>query len=128
MPMKRILACLAVLCVPLLGVGCASIFTGSSQAIAVDSEPRGAQIQMDGIALGTTPAQITVKRGTSHALVISKDGYESATAILGTKFNGWFLANLLFGGLIGMAIDLATGAYVWVDPEYAKVILNPKGR
>ena len=40
-----------------------------------------------------------------------KEGYESQTQVLHTTLNGWYLGNIIFGGLIGLLlVDPATGA------------------
>lgn len=112
----------------LLLSGCAALFTGTSQNVMVQSSPAGATIQVNGMQVGTTPGQVTLKRGSSQVLVVSKEGYEPQTVMLGTKFNGWVLLNLLWGYalLIPVLIDVFTGAWAWVDPEVVMVTLVPR--
>lgn len=124
--MAKIVLCLSSGCLLLMS-SCASIITGTSQIVPVESDPPGAQIAMDGMGVGVTPAQITVKRGSDHVLAISREGFETTTVMLGKKFNGWYIGNLVIGGLVGLIIDLADGAYMWVEPEFVKVVLKRKG-
>ena len=107
------------------GTGCAAIMTGTTQAVTVKSEPAGAKVEMDGKPVGQTPAVVTVVRGRSRVLKITKEGYEPLTVTLGTKFNGWILGNAVFGGILGIIIDLGSGAFLWVDPEAVDVVLTP---
>ena len=126
MIMVRRMSIALLMCAGLLLSGCATIFTGNTQAVSIQSEPSGATVQVDGIQMGTTPCQVVLSRGSSQSLQVSKAGYETKTVVLGSKFNGWFLANLIFGGIIGMIVDIATGAIVWVDPESVMVRLATK--
>jgi hypothetical protein len=123
---RRVVSVTVLLCLSTLHSGCATLFSGTNQPISIQSQPAGADVQINGMQMGMTPCQVVLKRGATQMLQVSKNGYEPQTVMLGTKFNGWFIANLVFGGIIGMIIDLATGAYVWVDPEFVMVRLVEK--
>jgi hypothetical protein len=104
--------------------------SGSSQGVSVDTDPPGAtcSVARGGeqlAAIGTTPGQVTISKGF-HAVDIdcNKDGHLSSKASLSTSFQPWTLGNILLGGVIGLAIDAATGAMVEY-PKSATVLLVP---
>ena len=50
---------------------------------------------------------------------MKKIGFEDKVISIESSMDGWYIANILFGGLIGMlAVDPATGA-MWKLPETA---------
>lgn len=74
---------------------------------------------------GTTPTTLTLKAGKAYfdrqdyTVTFEKEGYEKQTIIIGAKLNGWYLGNILFGGLIGILIvDPLTGAMWRLDSLY----------
>ncbi len=72
----------------------------------------------------TTPfvAKLDVKYGyfksQTYRLDFELAGHSAASALLDSKISGWYWANLLFGGLVGMLIvDPLTGAMFNFEPE-----------
>ena len=106
--------------------GCAVIFTGSGQIIPVTSSPSGAKVEVDGLTVGNTPTQISVKRGSNHRLQISMEGYETIYRTIGQKLNGWFILDIALLNFLSIIIDIATGAWKWATPEFINVTLRPK--
>jgi hypothetical protein len=117
---------LVIIAIALSQMGCASIITGTSQNIMINSEPSGAKIITDTGLTVITPATIRLPKGRAIVLTAQKDGYEKSTQLLNTSFNGWFLGNILLGGLIGMIVDLADGAYVSFDRSNVFFSLTPE--
>lgn len=109
--MKKILIAGACLLVP----GCASVIDGTSQQIALESNPPGAQclLNRNGVVIGniTTPGAVLVKK-TKHDIEVSctKDGYQTSTSRLKSEIQGATWGNIILGGGIGWAIDSASGA------------------
>jgi hypothetical protein len=109
---------------------CATIVSGTSQDIAVSTEPAGAacQLERSGIVIGTvnpTPGTIKVERNKNDmVLICKKDGYEDGKTPLISSFNGTTFGNFLLGGWVGVAIDASSGANNKY-PETAYVILTP---
>jgi hypothetical protein len=108
--------------------GCATIFNGQHQPVTITSVPDGATLTVTNSAgekvhSGTTPATVTLKRGAgyfrseSYTLVFEKTGFAKREITLSGTMSGWFIGNILFGGLIGMlAVDPVTGG-MYVFPE-----------
>lgn len=95
--------------------GCASIMKGSSAAINVTTPPTtGATCTLtssQGSWQLVTPASVTVERSKEDIQVrCTKDGFQDASAIIPSNFEGWTVGNLVFGGIIGVGVDAATGA------------------
>ena len=69
---------------------------------------------MKDVAIGTvspTPGSITVKRaGDSIRVICSKNGYRDATYLNKPGLNAATLGNVILGGLVGLAVDAASGA------------------
>lgn len=99
----------------LLG-GCASIIDGSSQEIAVNSNPAAADCALvrEGAVIGRvnpTPGATVVKK-TKHDIAVkcSKAGYQDATYLDHSGIEGSTWGNIVLGGGIGWAIDSASGS------------------
>jgi hypothetical protein len=123
----------AVLAAALLSVGlsaCATIVTGTSQNITVESEPAGATCKLTRAsatvgAIAETPAMVRLDRSKDNVEVTcDKEGHQQASEILSASFTGTTIGNVLLGGLIGVAVDAASGANNRY-PEYVLVVLNP---
>ncbi len=111
---KSIAVLFVVVCATQLSA-CASIIKGSTAAINVTSPPvTGANCTLSssqGSWQVTTPASVTVERSKEDIQVrCTKEGYQDATAIIPSNFEGWTVGNLIFGGIIGVGVDAATGA------------------
>lgn len=113
---------LAIACAPLLS-GCATVLNGTRQTVEVRSAPHGANVIVDGRNVGTTPLKTDLKRGVSHVIQVEKPGYLSETKMTTTKWNAVPLLNVIIGGGIGIAVDLATGAATNVTPDAVTVDL-----
>lgn len=86
-------------------VGCATILADESETINFTSHPAGQTVVVDG-ANYKMPCKVTLGRDTDHAATFPN----GETVMIERSFNGLFLVNILLGGLIGMVVDLATGA------------------
>lgn len=111
----------------LLLTGCATLFTGTSDDIYINSNPNGAEIMIGGLKVGKTPATITVKRPgfNDKEVVLKLDGYERRAFILKKSFNAVAILNL--AGILGWAIDFATGSIYKYEPKSYEIDLEPLG-
>ncbi len=94
---------------------CASIVDGQKQSILISSDPAGANVNItkdaNEVHKGLTPSMVTLDRGEGdHVVEVSKDGYKTQILQLADTVSGWMWGNIVFGGLIGWAIDYGTGA------------------
>ena len=124
---KSVSALLAVIAIQ-LATGCASIVSKSDWPVTVDSSPSEASFVIETrsgrkIHEGVTPSVVTVRasegyfNGADYQVRFEKAGYESVTVPFNSRLNGWYVGNLVFGGLIGfLIVDPATGA-MWKMPD-----------
>src|SRR4051794_9709247 len=109
--------------------GCASIASGTTQQISVNSSPGGADCDLirEGAKIHhvTTPASPLVNK-TKHDITVacSKPRYQDAQAVNKSGVEPWVLGNLIFGGLIGLVIDVSSGAQNHYD-ETTTLNLTP---
>tara|TARA_B110000967_G_C18890089_1_gene566739 strand:- start:1680 stop:2180 length:501 start_codon:yes stop_codon:yes gene_type:complete len=111
----------------LLLSSCASIIHGPSQVVDFSSQPNGATITIDGKEYGKTPQSISLKRkGRRKGENSRKQGYNVQVTLdkyypydfkIKREMDGWFLGNLLFGGIIGIIIDATNGSMYKLTPN-----------
>lgn len=109
--------------------GCATITRGTSQALVVESDPPGADVELSNGLRGRTPASFNVKRRENLVVKIKKDGYEpveaTVTSTVGDGGGTAMAGNIIFGGLIGAAIDGGNGSNKTLKPNPVSVKLQP---
>ena len=111
---------------PLLA-GCASIMHGTTQQIAVSSSPTAAQVTVNGMERGVTPVIADLKRKDNHIIRVTLDGYQPFEMALTRSVSGWVWGNLVFGGIIGLAMDAITGGLYKLAPEQVTAQLRADG-
>lgn len=110
--------------------GCASIVSKSDWPVSITSSPDGADFNVTNkngtkVHSGRTPAILVLSSkagyfsGETYTIKYKKEGYKEIEETVDTELNGWYLGNIIFGGvIIGMLIvDPLTGA-MWRLPEY----------
>jgi hypothetical protein len=129
---RAVLAAAVVVCLS----GCASIFNGTTQPIAFSSAPDGAAMTItnragEAVHTGTTPSTVTLKRGAgyfkseAYKVTMKKDGFADASQQVDSQVSGWYVANIMLGGLLGMLIiDPASGG-MYTFPDAVKGTLAP---
>jgi hypothetical protein len=104
--------------------GCATIVKDDSQPVAFSSDPQGATVSINNVARGTTPTTVMVKRARQKQMVqYDLLGYETVVFPLGKSVAGMTFGNIIFGGVIGVGVDIATGkATNYEDSVHVKMI------
>ncbi len=110
-------------------MGCALVLRGgkTTQRIAIETDPPGA-IAATPRGRCETPCTLELPRKGDAAVEISKDGYEPTTAVLRSRLGAAMLANVLLsvpGVVIGIPVDVLSGAAYQLVPEEARVALRP---
>lgn len=109
---------------------CATVVGGTSQDVLIESEPKGAECTVDrlGANIGVvrpTPGRVNISRSKDNVIVsCGLDGYEQSNEVLASSFTGATIGNLLLGGLVGVAVDAASGANNKY-PDRVMVVLTP---
>lgn len=102
--------------IALLGLsGCASIVGGQNQPVSVTTpgcEKAACELTNDkGKWYVSTPSTVTVRRSYSDMQVnCMKTGYSPSSANVKSSTKGMAFGNILFGGVIGAGVDMASGA------------------
>lgn len=115
--MKRAVKSAIVASIIISVVGCATIIQGPTQKVGISSVPGGASVSVDNKPLGVTPLFADLKRGETHVVSIELPGYEKTQLTLTRSVSGWVWGNIVFGGLIGLAIDAISGSMYKLSPE-----------
>ena len=106
----------AVCLLSMLSVNCGSIVHQTTQQVHLASEPAGAAVT---VACGdvsndpklVTPAVVTLHRKPAYCgIKLNKEGYAEKELKFGRQMSGWYLGNVIFGGIIGLIVDAANGA------------------
>ncbi len=118
----------------LLMSSCASIAHGPTQIVDFSSQPSGATITIDGKEFGKTPQSIELRRKgrekgdkskkQQYDVKISLNGFYPYEIKIKREMDGWFLGNLLFGGLIGIIVDASNGAMYKLSPDQVIAQMN----
>jgi len=111
--------------------GCATIVQGSTQTVSVTTKPEdGAKCELknsQGTWYLTSPGSVTVhKTKTDLEISCSKEGVGKGTATAKATFGGTTFGNVLAGGLVGVAVDAASGANFYYNSP-VEVILTADG-
>ena len=96
---------------------CASIMHGTTQDVGISSSPTNARVVIDNQPRGATPLIAKLSRGDNHIVRIELDGYAPFEATLTKQVSGWVWGNIVFGGLIGLAVDAMSGGLYSLTPE-----------
>ena len=95
---------------------CATMFTGTTQKVTITSNPPAADVIINGVTRGVTPLELSIKKEIKgQPIELKKGGYESKTFMPTTTFNSTAILNI-FTGLVGFAVDYATGSLMKYDP------------
>ncbi|MCC2974313.1 hypothetical protein [Massilia sp. IC2-476] len=110
---------LAVVAVAANLTGCASIVSGTSQIVSVETlqatnRVDGASCKLEnekGVYYVTTPGTVTVRRAYGDMTVrCEKPGMDAGVASIKSSTKGMAFGNVIFGGVIGAGVDVASGA------------------
>lgn len=96
---------------------CASIMHGTHQDVGISSYPSGASVYVDGVTMGTTPVVAKLSRKDNHIVRITLPGYEPYETTVTRSVSGWVWGNIVFGGLIGLAVDAIDGGLYKLTPQ-----------
>ncbi|HRP95585.1 MAG TPA: hypothetical protein PL143_04990 [Rhodocyclaceae bacterium] len=116
-----------------LSTGCASITTGHNQSLSVETRADGrpvagahCKLENDkGTWFATSPGTVVVRRSYNDLNVrCEKDGHEPGITAAKSSTKGMAFGNILFGGVIGAAVDVGSGAAY----DYPSIISVELGR
>jgi len=70
-----------------LAFSSATLFSGTTQNVSFNSDPKGAKVLIDEVEKCKTPCTLTLKRGSYDNVTFKKDGYQSKTLPLEKTYN-----------------------------------------
>lgn len=110
---------------PLLSLtSCATVMHGSRQSIGISSNPTNAVVWVDKCFVGNTPIIVDMSRKDNHFIRIELEGYLPYEATFSKKLSCWVFGNIVFGGVIGLAVDAITGAIYTLTPDQIQAELH----
>lgn len=126
--MKNAIHVTFIILVAIIFTGCATIFKGTSQDIVIKSTPEKAHVTIrssngEEMLSGVTPISTKLPKKNSYMVSIKLDGYKQAIIPISQSLDGWFIGNLICGGIVGMIIDFADGAMWDLEPGTINVAL-----
>lgn len=122
----------AVVMMSVVLTGCASIVNGHNQVISVEARHKGQQVvgatcalvNPKGTFYVTTPGTVTIHRAYDDLNVkCEKDGHQPGMASVKSSTKPMAFGNILFGGVIGAAVDAGSGA-AYDYPTLISVIMG----
>ncbi len=98
-------------------VACATLTTGTTQIIAVDTPGvPGAMCTLttqSGPQVVTTPGTISLSKGSNPIPILcTKQCYVNGQSIVGSNAQQMAAGNVIFGGLIGLGVEFRVGRNV----------------
>lgn len=126
--MKKPLHLLVLLLVTAVFTSCATVFCGSKKAITLDANVpvQSANLIIDGHKYRnvTFPYVVKVKRGFDDSVVKAEaEGYQNTELVIYKSFNAVSILNML--GLVGWAVDAATGSMMKPEYNYYELEFTP---
>ena len=123
---------LAAACAAGLLAGCASVTSGTTQAVSVTTVCEGRVVADASCELVNdkgrwhlkTPGSVVVQKAYGDLVVVCRNGGSAGTASFQSKPNSGVWGNIVVGGLVGYAIDSASGAG-FNYPSELPVVLSP---
>jgi hypothetical protein len=104
---------------------CATIMHGTHQAIGISSNPTNASVWVDQAYAGNTPVILGLTRRDNHIVRIEMEGYQPYEAVFTRQLSGWVFGNIVFGGVIGLAVDAISGGIYMLTPEQIQAEMRP---
>jgi len=116
-----------VMAVGMVVSGCATVTRGTTETVAIQSEPDGAKVELSSGQTCITPCSFELKRKNDYLVFLRKDGFQPVEMQIESRIAGAGVAgmagNVLAGGIIGLGIDAATGASGSLKPNPVHVHL-----
>ena len=106
---------------------CATIIHGGSQDVGLASSPTAAKVTVDNVPLGNTPLVTKLSRRDNHIVKFDIDGYAPFEATMTRGVSGWVWGNIVFGGLVGLAVDAISGGLYKISPEQVQATMEKQG-
>jgi PDZ domain/PEGA domain len=120
--MDRVSSTMMIAVLSVVGLpGCATITRGTTEILVINSDPLGADVDISDGHRCRTPCSVELKRKHDYHVMLQKDGYERVDADVRSHTDdagaAGLAGNVILGGLIGLAVDSASGATKGLQPN-----------
>lgn len=106
--------------------GCATILNDDTRLVTIQSNPPGAQIVVDGVPAGVTPATIPVSNSDDHHIVINGPGGAQGCFLESHVGAGWVVLDIiLLPLLVPIIVDAITGEWASLGQTACYVNMGP---
>ena len=114
----------------IFSTACATLMHGDQQLVGFSTTPAGGIVYVDDIDQGRAPFMMHLARNKEYSVRVELPGYLPFETKIIRKVDALIIGNLLLGGPIGLAVDIATGAMYKLTPEQVNAELkkSPSGR
>lgn len=126
---------IVLMAVTTLGSGCASIVSGHNQSVSVETRSKQGQavasascklVNDKGTWFVTSPGSVSVRRSYEDLLVsCEKENQDPGVANVKSSTKAMAFGNIIFGGVIGAGVDVASGA-AYDYPTLITVLMGEK--
>lgn len=108
-----------------LSTGCGTILAAKTKPIMVQSTPPGAEVLVNGMPSGVTPATVSVDNHKTQTITVRAPGYADGTCIVGTKIGVlWVVLDIVLTFPIGIIVDAVTNGWSEIDQSTCMVTLS----
>lgn len=118
---------LVAACLPLIA-GCATVTRGTTANVTFSSDPSGVEMRTSTGLNCVTPCDLTIPRKSEFTAVFTHEGetreVRVTTRVAGDGAAG-LAGNILIGGIVGVGVDVATGATLEHVPNPVHVHFGP---
>jgi len=97
---------------------------GTTQTVGISSNPSSANVTINGCAVGKTPVSVNLKRNQNHQIKLELPGYQPYEIVCTRQVSGFVFGNIIFGGVIGLAVDAISGGIYRLTPEQIQAELH----
>lgn len=125
---------IAVVLVMVLLTGCASVVNGPRQKVQFSSEPTNAKVVVHSLRTNkedlifTTPAVKELDREGEYTVTFVKEGYKKHEKEIKRGINLLLFGNAVIGGIIGIVVDMSTGAAYRLTPNQVHAELEAENK
>jgi len=119
----RIVRSLGLLFVVIMVGGCATLFAPKQTTVAMNSNPVGASVFIDGVRIGTTPMSFNLENNRAYTVVFRSDSGGEVACLINRRIGTQWVVLDVLGGLMPVVVDAATGAWYQLDKNNCSVTI-----
>lgn len=126
MQIRKAAAVFAIGCATLITTGCAAMFNGSSQQVAVRSNVEGTKLYANEAYIGKTTGVTTFYKKQNYMIRASKEGCSDATVPAAKSFDATTLLGLFIDfGIVTILIVDGAGTGAWQKFDQTSFVVDP---